>query len=82
MNDVLNIPENYNAMRAEIVEVLHAAHAERQFNYDRGILGKWATTLRLLAALVRMLRALFLVQTTMRPINCANDVERHYPAFL
>ena len=27
LNDVLNIPENYNAMRAGIVEVLKAARA-------------------------------------------------------
>jgi hypothetical protein len=47
MNDVLNIPENYNAMRGR-----HRRDAqgrprgyrpERQFNYDRGILGNRAT---------------------------------------
>jgi hypothetical protein len=34
MNTVLNMPENYNAMRAEIVEVLKAARAAAARNVN------------------------------------------------
>jgi hypothetical protein len=34
MNDVLNIPENYNAMRAGIVEMLKAARAATARNVN------------------------------------------------
>jgi hypothetical protein len=34
MNDVLNIPDNYNAMRAGIVEVLKAARSAAARNVN------------------------------------------------
>ena len=47
MTKMTTIPDNYNTIRTGIVELLKTARSaaaqERQFDYDRGLLGHWPT---------------------------------------